>query len=466
MNALDLAAGRAWALSEDDLMTIMTIAARQGEGPEAVATRLGRPLQNTRDVTMHGSVAVVPLEGPMFRRANLFTELSGATSTEQFARDFQAAIDEPAVSAVIPYISSPGGEASGVNEVAKAIFAARGKKPIWAYVSDMAASGAYWIASAADRIIIDDAAMLGSIGVVTRYVRNPDRPGVRVTEVVSSQSPKKRLDPESEAGRSEIQRQVDAIAQVFVEAVARHRGIDPARVIESFGQGGVEIGRAAIDLGMADQIGSLDAVIEELSRRASVPASTPSPRRFSMMGTKPAGDQLVIEPLNTAQLAAFYPEAAEELREQGRVAARAATAQLVAEAREGATATERTRIAAIQEAAMPGQDKLRDEAISAGMSAGDFALAQSRAIKAQGPAALEALKNDEAALGALGALKPGAAPDPAKPIDPNLPLDQRIKAEWDASPQIRGEFGGAYGSYLAYRQAEEAGTVRRIGKAS
>lgn len=463
MNAFDLAAGRAWALSEDDLMTIMTIAARAGEGPEAVATRLGRPLQNTRDVSMHGSVAVVPLEGPMFRRANLFTELSGATSTEQFARDFQAAIDDPAVSAVIPYISSPGGEASGVNEVAKAIFGARGKKPIVAYVSDMAASGAYWIASAADKIVIDDAAILGSIGVVTRYVKNPDRPGVRVTEVVSSQSPKKRLDPESEAGRTEIQRQVDAIAQVFVEAVARNRGIDAAQVLEHFGQGGVEVGRAAIELGMADAIGSLDAVIVDLSRRPSLPASTPSLRRISMTGTKPTGEQLVIEPLNTAQVAAFYPEAAEEFREQGRAAARAATAQLVAEARESATATERTRIAAIQEAAMPGQDKLRDDAISTGMSAGDFALAQSKAIKAQGPAALEALKSDEAALANVIALQPGAPSSGSKAVDPNLPLDERAKAEWDNSPALRAEFA-QFATYRAFKEAEEAGNVRRIGK--
>lgn len=93
MNAFDLAAGRAWAMSESDLMTVMQIAAREGEGPEAVAMKLGRQLDNTRTVEIRDGVAVVPIIGPMFRRASMLTEISGATSTEVFAQDFRAALD-------------------------------------------------------------------------------------------------------------------------------------------------------------------------------------------------------------------------------------------------------------------------------------------------------------------------------------------------------------------------------------
>jgi hypothetical protein len=61
--------------------TLLEVAAREGASPEAVAARLGRPLENTRAVTMREGVAVAPVIGPIFRRANLLTQVSGATGT-------------------------------------------------------------------------------------------------------------------------------------------------------------------------------------------------------------------------------------------------------------------------------------------------------------------------------------------------------------------------------------------------
>lgn len=454
MNAFDLAAGRAWALAEDDLLTVMTIAARGGEGPEAVALRLGRPLEKTRTATRQGDVAIVPLEGPMFRRANLFTEISGATSTEQFAQDFQAAIDNPGIMGVVLDLSTPGGEAAGVNEIANAIFAARGLKPIVAYVGDMAASGGYWIASAADRIVMDATAIVGSIGVVSRYVKRPDSPGVRVTEIVSSQSPNKRLDPETDAGRLDIQRQVDAIAQVFVDTVARNRGVDPAVVIDRFGAGGVQVGAEAVARGMADAIGSLQSVVTELSSPAGPPGPAAIQRRVQME-TKP----IVIEALAADVVATLYPEAATALRAEGRAAAEALTAAAVGEARTAGAVAERTRIIDIQAAALPGFEQVATDAIASGASAPDFALAQARAQRGKGADYLAALKGDETALAGL---KPAALPASTGAVDPNLPLDDRCKAEWDKSPELRAEFAGTFSRYLAYAKAQDQGLVRRL----
>jgi signal peptide peptidase SppA len=456
MNIFDLAAGRDWALADADLLAIMTIAAREGEGPAAVALRLGRPLDNSRNVELHDGVAVVPLDGPMFRRANMLTEISGATSTEQFGQDFQAALDNPQVKAVVLDISSPGGEVAGVNEVAAAIFAARGAKPIVAYVGDRAASGAYWIASAADRVVLDATAQVGSIGAVARWIKTGDRPGISSGEIVSTQSPRKRLDPETEAGRADIQREIDAIAQVFIEAVARHRGIDAADVLEHFGQGGVEIGAAAVSRGMADALGSLDSVIADLNRN-----SLPGPARSI------ARRQLMPNPneMTAAQLAEAHPAAANALREEGAAAARTAaeTAQpaLLTTVRRDAAAAERTRILEIQEAALPGYEALARSAIDGGTSPAEFALAQAKAQKAAGTAHLAALRDDEKTVAKLTA--PPAPPvEPA--VDPALPVEQRAKAEWDKSPELRGEFGDRFNSYLAFKQAEEAGKVRRLAK--
>ncbi len=67
---------------------------------------------------------------------------------DSFANDFQQALNNPAISNIILHIDSPGGMVTGVHECAEMIYQARGKKPMTAYVSGMAASAAYWLASA------------------------------------------------------------------------------------------------------------------------------------------------------------------------------------------------------------------------------------------------------------------------------------------------------------------------------
>jgi signal peptide peptidase SppA len=451
MNAFDLAAGRAWAMSESELMTVMQIAAREGEGPEAVAMKLGRPLDNTRTVDVRDGVAIVPLVGPMFRRANMLTEISGATSTEVFAQDFRAALDNPDIRGIVLDMSSPGGEASGVNEVANAIFEARGIKPVVSYVSDMAASGAYWIASAADRIVMDATASVGSIGVVTRYVKHPDRPGVRVTEIVSSQSPNKRMDPESDAGRAEIQRHVDSMAQVFVDSVARNRSATVASVLERFGRGGMEVGAHAVRLGMADALGSLESVIAEMSGRLRpfIVRDFNNLKGTVAMATENPTVATGIDPatITAALISSQFPAVADALRAEGTQA--------------GAV-IERARILAIQDASLPGFENVATASIEAGHTAETFALAQAKAQKAAGPAFLAALRSDERALPAI---RPDAAPAAkSEGIDRSLPLDDQIKAEWAASSVVRDEFMCNFASYSAFREAEAAGRVKILRK--
>jgi capsid assembly protease len=260
--AVDLAMARTWAIRPESLQTILAIAQRQTDGPEALAAKLGRPLQNAQNATMRGSVAVVPVVGPVFRYANVFTDVSGATSTELLARDFSAAVENPKVRAIVLSIDSPGGEAAGINELAKLIAAGAKQKPVVAYASGMMASGAYWLASAAGEIVADDTAMLGSVGVVlSAQRRNGD---ANFIEVVSSQSPAKRADPASPEGRAQIQRLADELAAVFVRAVASNRAVSEAHVLERFGRGGLMLAAAAITAGMADRIGTMEGVIAEL----------------------------------------------------------------------------------------------------------------------------------------------------------------------------------------------------------
>jgi signal peptide peptidase SppA len=261
MRALEAVVGTTWALQPEALGQMVAIAARQGD-PEAVAARAGRKMEGARTVTMRDGIAVVPVVGPIFRRANLFTEISGATSIELTATDFTRALEDPAVKAILLDIDSPGGEVNGTGEFAALVRKGGKSKPVWAYVGGTGASGAYYIASAAERVIAAPSAVLGSIGVVMVW-RNHLQPGE--VELVSSVSPLKRASAETEEGRNELQRVVDALAGVFVREVAGYRGVSKEHVVERFGAGGMMVGAEAVAVGMADGIGTFEDVIRELS---------------------------------------------------------------------------------------------------------------------------------------------------------------------------------------------------------
>jgi ClpP class serine protease len=251
-----------WAITEDYLRLMVEVAARKEVDVAVVEERLGRKLENTRAVTERGGVAIIPITGPIFRYANLFSEISGGTSVQVLAKDFRSALDSPDVRAILLNIDSPGGDANGINEFAAMVFAARDKKPIHAYIGGMGCSAAYWIASASSSIICDATALVGSIGVIASMPAGDDP-----TEVtfISSQSPRKRASPATEEGRSDIQALIDAMADVFVGRVAEYRNTTVDTVLTSFGQGGVFVGQHAVDAGLADRLGSFEATLAGMS---------------------------------------------------------------------------------------------------------------------------------------------------------------------------------------------------------
>lgn len=234
---------------------------------EAVEAQLGRRMDNARTTTMREGVAIIPVTGPIFRYANLFTALSGATSTEDLALDFSTALADPNVDAILLNVDSPGGEATGINELADMIYQARTAKSVWAYVEGFGASAAYWLSSAASHITMDETAAVGSIGVVMA-VPDPTKKTAASIEFVSSQSPNKRPDPTTERGKAQLQTLVDDMASVFVERVAKHRDVTEDAVLTSFGAGGMRVGRAAVDAGMADELGSFESTLTALQAAA------------------------------------------------------------------------------------------------------------------------------------------------------------------------------------------------------
>lgn len=215
------------------------------------------------------SVAVLPLFGTIFPRANLMTEVSGATSAEVFGRQFAALVKDPEVGAIVLDVNSPGGQVNGVDEVSSQIHAARGTKPIVAVVNYTMASAAYWIGSAADEIVMAPSAEAGSIGV---FAVHKDMSaalmaeGVKVSLISKGKfkTEANPYEPLSEEARAAIRESVGQYYENFIGAVARNRGVDVEKVRNGFGEGRMVGARQALELGMADRIGTLDETVDRL----------------------------------------------------------------------------------------------------------------------------------------------------------------------------------------------------------
>lgn len=408
MRAFDLCASEPWLITEEYLHVIMEIAGRTND-IDALMARTGRQLQNTRRVTLRDGVAIVPVVGPIIRYANLFSEISGATSTQVLATDIRAALDDPLVRGIVLDINSPGGMASGINELGDLIYAGRKEKPIIAYAGGQMASAAYWLGSGADEIVADRTAVLGSIGAIMTITDSrgrDERMGVRTIEIVSSQSPDKRLDVNEDASRAKLQRIVDDLAGVFVSSVARNRGIDESQVLDNYGRGGLMVGQAAVDAGLADRIGSLESVIAELMTSSNKPSTRITAMTIRKAGAEAAkgpitvrtqtelraaidaghaADEISLELPNTEALsAAAVAEARAAWEAEQSATVEAAVTAAVGKAATDAAAAERDRIVGLRAIMVKGFEAEIEAAIASGASVEATAVAITKTAKDRG----------------------------------------------------------------------------------
>lgn len=270
-----------WAITPDALQMIARIVARhdmpdasKGE-PEFVkrdyqlmAGPSAQRLAGAQRAFVIDGVAILPITGPIFPRANMMTEMSGATSVTMLQNDHRVAMNNADVGAILPLIDSPGGAVSGINAFADQLAAGAKRKPTVAYVSGTAASAAYWIASAANEIILDRTSLVGSIGVVAAVPVQvaPDSEGEIWLDIVSTGAPNKRPDAMSDEGRAEIIATLDAIERQFVADVAKGRKTTVAKVLSDFGAGGVKVGADGVAAGMADKVQSYEATLSSLRK--------------------------------------------------------------------------------------------------------------------------------------------------------------------------------------------------------
>ena len=273
-------AAEPWAIEPSWLPVLAAIALRNQAGPrpepswagrnvELIAGPTSRKMEGSRNTVVSGDgIALLPVFGPIFGRANMMADISGATTCTALQADYQLALSNPDVGAIMLLIDSPGGQASGIAAFSDQIWQGRKAKPTWAYAMGSAASAAYWIGCQAAQFNADRTAVIGSIGVacgISKQVE-PDDDGDMEFDFVSTNAPEKRVDPETDDGKAQIIAMLDGIEGQFIADVARGRATNATNVKANFGKGGVLIGQAAADAGMVDAVSNYDAFYGQLAR--------------------------------------------------------------------------------------------------------------------------------------------------------------------------------------------------------
>jgi signal peptide peptidase SppA len=272
-----------WAILHNKLVILQSIVIRHVSGEkldaEEIQTRIhGATRPPERRVN---SVAVLPLFGVIFPRANMMTDMSGATSAERFGAQFSKLVKDPEIGAIIVDVDSPGGSVEGIEELSKTVFDARGQKPIVAISDHLMASAAYWIGTAADEVVITPSGEVGSIGVFAVHEDMSaalEKEGIKISLISEGKykTEGNPYEPLTDEARSAIQARVGDYYESFINSVARNRGVEPDAVRNGYGEGRVVGARQAVELGMADRVGTLDETIDRLLNGNIPPAAASS----------------------------------------------------------------------------------------------------------------------------------------------------------------------------------------------
>jgi protease-4 len=202
-------------------------------------------------------------------------------SADNIVPALRAAFEDPGAKAVVLRINSPGGspvQSGIINDEIRRLKALHGKK-VYAVVEEVCASGAYYIAVAADEIFVDKASLVGSIGVLMEGFGFPEamaRLGIERRLLTAGEN-KGMLDPFSPQNEQQVAHAKAMIGQVhrqFIDAVRAGRGERLKETPQTF-SGLFWNGEEAIALGLADRYGNLGQVAREVVKAEDIIDYTP-----------------------------------------------------------------------------------------------------------------------------------------------------------------------------------------------
>jgi len=219
-------------------------------------------------------VVAVPITGQLMKGWSKY----GGTSSLTLRQKLRMLKRDPEVKAVMLAIDSPGGTTAGTAELAEDVRELAQEKPVHAYIEDLGASAAYWVASQAHRITANATGEVGSIGTVAVLVDSSEQAAAEGIEVhvLSTGAYKGTGVPGTKVTPAQVeylQSRVDDINEHFIAAVSDGRLVSRDRVRE-WADGRVWIAQKAAEKGLIDGVSTFEAAVREL--RAAIPEPKPS----------------------------------------------------------------------------------------------------------------------------------------------------------------------------------------------
>lgn len=216
-----------------------------------------------------GGAAVIPISGTLVHKLGSLRPYSGMTGYDGLRQAFLTAQADPEVRGIAMVYDTGGGEVAGVADLHDTMLELRGNKPHWAILSESAYSAGYWLACTADKVIVPRTGGTGSIGIICMHVDMAEalsKAGLKVT-FITSEGADRKTDGHSEIPLSaeafaHFKVEIDAMGEIFYEAVARSRGLTTDQV-RGFAAG-TFMGADGVTAGLADAVMAPDAALAAL----------------------------------------------------------------------------------------------------------------------------------------------------------------------------------------------------------
>lgn len=235
---------------------------------------VGRPDKDSLAVSSGKHTALIDLDGVI--------AAGSRASADRINKALQRAFKDSGTQGVVLRINSPGGspvQAGYINDEMRRLRASHPETPLYVVVQDLCASGGYYVAAGADRIYVDKASLVGSIGVIISsfgFTGAMEKLGIERRAYTAGVN-KDLLDPfapENPAQREHVQKMLSEIHEQFITVVRQGRGKRLKETPEMF-SGLIWTGEKSVELGLADGLGSLDYVAREVIKAEKIVDFTP-----------------------------------------------------------------------------------------------------------------------------------------------------------------------------------------------
>ncbi len=254
-------------------------AVNAGTWPLLSEVQIKAQAEDRRYAQIGDNIALIRIVGQMQKGSSKF----GGTSTIRVRRALRQALAKPDVKGIMLSIDTPGGTAAGTLELADDVAAAQARKPVHAYIEDLGASAAYWVASQAGRLSANRPGEIGSIGtfgVIEDLTDAAEQMGIKVHLI--STGPYKGMGypgtPVTEEHLAYVQELVEDINETFLQSVKRGRGV-PIATVHKWADGRTWVGKKALDKGMIDAVEPFDEAVKALRRAVAERRSGTAGRR-------------------------------------------------------------------------------------------------------------------------------------------------------------------------------------------